>query len=554
MDREFVPPGPGTWQLDTTHAATAMTTYSGECFAGLSRGFKEGCAKYGLLMSHLQPSFRHGFMFIQQVGVVGKPGGGGPPPKAIFKLMFKLHPELRRRVKNAQQSFESRFWLQDLKDWDEMKKDSIARNTALQSIDLESLSDEELIDHLIACRENAEEMVYRHHKYSVGSILPVGWFLDVATRNSGLAAADVIPLLKGSTPVSTGIGGEELASLAKEIEKAGVSREDLAAKAPDQALLSLRENQAIAAALDAYLAIAGHMLIGGYCISEKTLQESPNIIVARIGHAMSDRPGPEFDEALEQKVRDKIPEQDRKEFEEALRDAREANRMRDERGVYNDIWGAGVARTAILAAGRRLADRGVISHPDLLLDASHDEILGLIRGDSPVSSDELRERQNWRLTKSIDEVPEILGDPPGEPPPLDWLPAQLQQTMGAFAAVMSNVFDSPEEADQEKVEGLPVSPGIYEGTAKVILSTREFDRLEEGDVLVTKNTSAGFNVVLPIIGALVTDRGGILSHAAIVSREYGIPGVIGTKTATQRIKEGDRIRVDGDKGEVTILS
>ena len=78
--------------------------------------------------------------------------------------------------------------------------------------------------------------------------------------------------------------------------------------------------------------------------------------------------------------------------------------------------------------------------------------------------------------------------------------------------------------------------------------------LDEGDVLVTKNTSAGFNVVLSIIGALVTDRGGILSHAAIVSREYGIPGVIGTKTATQIIKDGDRIRVDGDKGEVTVLS
>ena len=99
-----------------------------------------------------------------------------------------------------------------------------------------------------------------------------------------------------------------------------------------------------------------------------------------------------------------------------------------------------------------------------------------------------------------------------------------------------------------------MSSGVYEGTAKVILSTRDFDRLNEGDVLVTKNTSAGFNVVLPIIGALVTDRGGVLSHAAIVSREYGIPGVVGTKNATRKIKDGDCVRVDGDKGEVTVLS
>jgi len=151
-------------------------------------------------------------------------------------------------------------------------------------------------------------------------------------------------------------------------------------------------------------------------------------------------------------------------------------------------------------------------------------------------------------------VPEILGMPPVDPPPLDWLPQKIQPTMRAFAIIMGNVFDDPEAGSEEKIEGLPVSSGMYEGTAKVILSTRDFDRLKEGDVLVTKNTSAGFNVVLPIIGALVTDRGGVLSHAAIVSREYGIPGVVGTKNATRKIKDGDRVRVDGDKGEVTMLS
>ncbi|MBT6482803.1 MAG: hypothetical protein HOK53_13025 [Gammaproteobacteria bacterium] len=124
--------------------------------------------------------------------------------------------------------------------------------------------------------------------------------------------------------------------------------------------------------------------------------------------------------------------------------------------------------------------------------------------------------------------------------------------MRAFSLVMGNVFDEPKEVT-EKISGLAVSPGVYEGTAKVIISTRDFDRLEKGDILVTKNTSAGFNVVLPIIGALVTDRGGILSHAAIVSREFGIPGVVGTKNASQLIKDGDKIRVNGDTGEVEIL-
>ena len=169
MEREFVAPGPGTWQLDLTHNATAMTLYSSKCFEGLPRGFKECCRRYGLLMSHLQPSFQHGFMYGQQVGVVGKPGGK-PPPKFLVNLMFKLHPELRRRINTAHESFVNRLWLQDLKTWDLMKQDSIARNTALQSVDLDSLDNAQMIAHLEACFENAEEMVYRHHKFTVGSI------------------------------------------------------------------------------------------------------------------------------------------------------------------------------------------------------------------------------------------------------------------------------------------------------------------------------------------------------------------------------------------------
>jgi len=553
MNREFIAPGPGTWTLDTTYNATAMTLCAGECFTGLPRGFREGCERYGLLMSHLQPEFLHGFMYVQRVGIVGKPGGC-PPPKFVFQLMCKIHPTLRRRIKTAHDAFTSRLWLQDLADWDRMKPDSIARNTALQSPDLSQMGDEELLEHLDACYLNAKEMVYRHHKFTAGSIMPVGRFLDVATRNSGLTPMQVAPLLKGSTPVSRGIAGEELVQLASTITAAGISKADLNSKPPVEALAMLRAKSEIKLALDAYLAITGHMLIGGYCISGKTLQESPNIILARIIDALAPRAETEFDETLQKQLRDQIPAADLEEFDLALSDAREANRMRDERGVYNDIWGVGVARTAILAAGRRLEQKGVLSNHELVLDASHAELLGLLRGESPVTDEILQERRSWRLNKNIDEVPEILGMPPVDPPPLDWLPQKIQPTMRAFAIIMGNVFDDPEAGSEEKIEGLPVSSGMYEGTAKVILSTRDFDRLNESDVLVTKNTSAGFNVVLPIIGALVTDRGGVLSHAAIVSREYGIPGVVGTKNATRKIKDGDRVRVDGDKGEVTMLS
>ena len=551
MERKFEAPGPGTWILDTTHSSGAMTLYTSHCFEGLPRGFHESLDKYGILLDRVQPAFIHGFFFTQQVGLMGKPGDSSPP-KWLLQLMFKIHPKLRSRVNAAHEAVQSRRWLQDLAEWDELKKDSIARNTALQSIELVKLDRPGLIAHLDSCFENAEEMVYRHHKYSVGSLMPVGRFLDVATLSTGLSAVDVAPLLKGSTAVSKGLAGEQLLAVVKAITAAGIVKNDLGEQKPETALNGLRENSQVNAALESYLFITGHMLIGGYCIAEKTLRESPNIIMARILEAMKPANESGFDVALEHAIRAKVPEENRAEFDLCLADARSANRMRDERGIYNDIWGSGISRCAILEAGRRLFGEGLLSNAELSLDASHDELIGLLNGEFSVTDELLSQRREWRLTKSIDEVPEFLGDPPSDPPPVELLPLKIQPTIRAFGLVMGNVFDEPKEAT-EKISGLAVSPGIYEGTAKVILSTRDFDRLEKGDILVTKNTSAGFNVVLPIIGALVTDRGGILSHAAIVSREFGIPGVVGTKSASQLIKDGDKIRVNGDTGEVEIL-
>jgi pyruvate,water dikinase len=82
----------------------------------------------------------------------------------------------------------------------------------------------------------------------------------------------------------------------------------------------------------------------------------------------------------------------------------------------------------------------------------------------------------------------------------------------------------------------------------------EFDRLRRGDVLVTATTTESFNIVLPLLGAIITDAGGLLSHAAIVGRECGIPAVVGCRDATALIADGTQVRVDGTAGEVFVLA
>jgi len=116
---------------------------------------------------------------------------------------------------------------------------------------------------------------------------------------------------------------------------------------------------------------------------------------------------------------------------------------------------------------------------------------------------------------------------------------------------MHRTSEAPHE--ERRLRGLGASGGVYEGPARRVAGPSEFDRIVQGDVLVTESTTEAFNILLPLLGAIITDSGGLLSHSAIVAREYGIPGVVGTRDGTGNIPDGARVRVDGDAGEVTLL-
>jgi pyruvate,water dikinase len=109
------------------------------------------------------------------------------------------------------------------------------------------------------------------------------------------------------------------------------------------------------------------------------------------------------------------------------------------------------------------------------------------------------------------------------------------------------------EVDRDRVEGIAGSPGVVEGTARVVGTIDEFDEVQDGDILVCQMTNPAWVVLFTKIAGLVTDTGGTTSHPAVLSREFGIPAVIGTSVATQRIATGDRLRVDGSAGVVEIL-
>ncbi|MEC1229973.1 PEP-utilizing enzyme, partial [Bacillus paralicheniformis] len=102
------------------------------------------------------------------------------------------------------------------------------------------------------------------------------------------------------------------------------------------------------------------------------------------------------------------------------------------------------------------------------------------------------------------------------------------------------------------IAGLPVSAGVIEGRARVILNMENAD-LEDGDILVTSFTDPGWTPLFVSIKGLVTEVGGLMTHGAVIAREYGLPAVVGVENATGLIKDGQQIRVHGTEGYNEIL-
>ena len=555
-DVEFKAPGPGSWELEQTHFSRPATRYASAIVSDpLARGFGEGTRRYGLLLDTLRMRFVNDFCYGKFIGVGAPQNASGPPPRMLFSVLTRLHPEIRRRIKTAPAAIESRLWREDMRRWDdEIKPDSIARNGAIQRTDVTTLSDADFLGHLETVRANAIEMIYRHHIFTIPSIFPVGLFTSAVQRWTGLSSGEVLGVLKGAAPVSRGIGATALERLRAVLADRGITAASVQGRPAPQVLDELRAMEGVGEALQAYLDEVGYRVVSGYDLCDKYALEMPEMLVGAIFGA-ADRANRQADfERRRDALRAKVPEAHRPEFDRLLDEARFIHRLRDERGMFNDVWANGLGRRAVLEAGRRLHSMGVLPDPTLAVNANHEELVSLLTGGKAPTVEELRQRQTWRETKTVADAPPFLGPEPKGPPPSDWLPKKAQQSARAVDTVIGDIFNVPvQKAPPRSVAGLPVHPGVYEGPVRIVTGPQDFNRLQQGDVLVTRNTGPAFNVVLPLLGAIVTDRGGQLSHAAIVAREYGIPAVVGTREATTMFGDGARVRVDGDKGVVELL-
>jgi len=211
---------------------------------------------------------------------------------------------------------------------------------------------------------------------------------------------------------------------------------------------------------------------------------------------------------------------------------------------YIDQGANAHVRLVLLAVGQKLVEAGRLDTPDDVLFLRYNELRMLIGSPDAVDARGLvaERRAEREAAKQVH--------------PRDWVgtvtPSQL-----AFPYLVNwgypERFHRQASDDETRIEGIAGSPGMIEGTARVVMTTDEFDQVRDGDILVCQMTNPAWVVLFTKIAGLVTDTGGTTSHPAVLSREFGIPAVIGTSIATKRIATGDRIRVDGSTGVVEVL-
>jgi pyruvate, water dikinase len=142
---------------------------------------------------------------------------------------------------------------------------------------------------------------------------------------------------------------------------------------------------------------------------------------------------------------------------------------------------------------------------------------------------------------ALGPVPDVIDDP------------AIVMLWGITRESLDAWLSAGDGANSNEIKGFAASNGVVEGPARIVKSVEEISRLQKGDILVCQITNPTWAPIFQTIVAAVSDIGGSMSHAAIVAREYGLPAVVGTGNATSRIKDGQRIRVDGGRGIVTIL-
>ena len=396
----------------------------------------------------------------------------------------------------------------------------------------------------------------------------IHWMLNFAQFSATMALngaldeikPDADPALKGrlqSSVVDRNWDSVEALWKMKETVKGNATLE-AAFKAPTAAeVMTALEGSADGTALikdqlEPYLEEFGHKALWSHETRFPLWIENPGPAIEAIrGYVVSDYDYPatikevkaDLDAAIAECM-DGVEGDDRVKLQEALDQSLKMNPLTPDHHFYIDQGTNARLRTVLIAIGKKMVELDMLDDKEDINFLRYNELRALVGDKDAYDAREI-------VSDRRDEDEEAT-----EKRPPDWLGSATQE---ALDFPYAGLWGFPERFYREpptkagEITGLAASPGVIEAKARVITELEQFHTVEEGEILVCRMTNPAWVVLFTQISGLVTDAGGTTSHSAVVSREFGLPAVVGTSIATKDIKTGDTLRVNGTTGVVEIL-
>lgn len=295
-----------------------------------------------------------------------------------------------------------------------------------------------------------------------------------------------------------------------------------------------------------FLDLHGHLGQGFDDLALASWAEEPALLLAELARRLRDARPPADDRrtriaaesaAVEQRIREQLTDRPTElaRFEELVQLAREIGPLTEGHNYWIDRKAQARLRALVMRVGARLVKAGVVADPADILYLRRSEVPDLLRAPADRRS-LIAERKAEHARQRTVTPPYNVGRPPE-------------------AAPQPDRFDGPrlEHGDDGVLRGTGASAGVARGPARVVLGPADFDRVQSGDIIVAPSSNPSWVPLFTIAAGLVTNTGGVLCHAAVVAREFGLPAVVGVAGATTSIADGRPLEIDGVQGIVRRL-
>ncbi len=526
------------WQHDRMHYPEAMPTLEGEFWSHFMHGMHLGMQHYGMpLQAACKP-----FNCWQYLGIFPS-----VPPEQMPEIGKKSDEAMMKTVHRLQQRWEEE-WLPEIK----------AQIDRWDAFDLTAASPADLRAHFNEMWAESQRVFGIHFEIVFPVYIALSLFDDLhQDLFSDEGAFESHRLLQGFDNKTLEVD-RGLWALSREARASADVRATIEARAAGEVVGALTESadgRTFLKKLDAFLGQHGKRgALWGICHTSWVEDASPVIrnlkdFISQEGDPLTEmhQRAAERDEALAT-VRAQLsgyPANVSNEFEALLQAASAAVVLTEDHGYWIDFQATYRVRRVVMELGRRLAAAGTIDTVEDIFFLTTTEITEAVGATATPDHKSLvsERRREFDHFKGI-KPPHFIGTDYGPPPP-----GLLSRAFGKFFGTPPPPSDAA-----DTLTGHAGSPGKVQGTARIIRSLDESGKLKQGDILVAETTAPPWTPLFATAAAIVTDTGGILSHCAVVAREYRIPAVVGTGVATSRITDGQRIEVDGDAGTVRIVS